>query len=110
MYANVLYIKSVLLYNHFDETGPKLIQECSKKLFKINFLVPLNNKNIVTRNEKNFFCGLLNISGLNLNNINLIDLLYGNMVPGIYLKTRENIELNPNFKPNMKKLHAHSKR
>uniref|UniRef100_A0A5K4F366 Neurexin-4 n=1 Tax=Schistosoma mansoni TaxID=6183 RepID=A0A5K4F366_SCHMA len=50
------------------------------------------------------------ITGLNLNNINLTDLLYGNMVPGIYLKTRENIEFNPNFKPNMKKLHAHSKR
>ncbi|CAH8451582.1 unnamed protein product [Schistosoma turkestanicum] len=73
---------------------------------KIKGMLSVNNSNeIVSRNGFEGF-----ITGLNFNNIDLIELLNGNMVPGIYLKTRENIEFNPNFKPNMKKLHSHSKR
>ncbi|CAH8450419.1 unnamed protein product [Heterobilharzia americana] len=49
------------------------------------------------------------ITGLNFNGINLIDVVTENMIPGIYLKTRQNIEINPNFKPNIKKLKVYQK-
>ncbi|CAH8830596.1 unnamed protein product [Trichobilharzia szidati] len=50
------------------------------------------------------------LTGLNLNGIDLIDVLVGNMVPGIYLKSRKNIEFNPNFKSNIKNLKTHYER
>ncbi|CAH8453868.1 unnamed protein product [Schistosoma bovis] len=109
--------KSILLVD-FQHEITKLTEDQNNKHFNLLKRIyfgeaPKMKEKLSVNNNSEFtsrkgFEGF--ITGLNLNNINLIDLLYGNMVPGIYLKTRENIELNPNFKPNMKKLHVHSKR
>ncbi|KAH8851340.1 Neurexin-1 [Schistosoma japonicum] len=107
-----------ILWIDFQHEITKPIEDQNNKHFnllkRIYFGEPLKtNEKLIQNNvseviTKEGFEGF--ITGLNFNSINLIDLLNGNMIPGIYLKTRVNIKLNPNFKPNMEKLHAHKKR
>ncbi|VDQ04958.1 unnamed protein product, partial [Trichobilharzia regenti] len=62
------------------------------------------------QNVKNHFPANLKAYSLNLNGIDLMNVLVGNMVPGIYLKSRKNIEFNPNFKADIKNLQTHYER